>query len=169
VFEYVSVCRILICVWGWVVGWDGGNVVGLSEAEGGGFEDPGGGWKTYLRGPEEHEVHAILLERRYIPVLLLLPSLPFCLTWLVLRLYPIVPFNVRTALKDTTLPHGGGPLGVDVSPSSLPFSSTSVPQSFSPRNPPAILICSQSMLRRGLPVVTSLSFFIVGQISSATQ
>jgi cytochrome P450 len=34
-----------------------------------------------------------------------------------LRLYPIVPFNVRLALKDTTLPHGGGldgmqPVGV---------------------------------------------------------
>ena len=28
-----------------------------------------------------------------------------------LRLYPIVPFNVRMALKDTTLPHGGGPDG----------------------------------------------------------
>lgn len=35
----------------------------------------------------------------------------------ILRLYPAVPFNVRTALKDTTLPHGGGtdgmsPMGV---------------------------------------------------------
>ncbi|RMY46362.1 hypothetical protein D0865_09331 [Hortaea werneckii] len=28
-----------------------------------------------------------------------------------LRLYPVVPFNVRVALKDTTLPHGGGPNG----------------------------------------------------------
>lgn len=28
-----------------------------------------------------------------------------------LRLYPVVPFNVRVALKDTTLPHGGGPDG----------------------------------------------------------
>lgn len=28
-----------------------------------------------------------------------------------LRLYPIIPFNVRLALKDTTLPHGGGPTG----------------------------------------------------------
>lgn len=28
-----------------------------------------------------------------------------------LRLYPAVPFNVRTALKDTTLPRGGGPDG----------------------------------------------------------
>lgn len=28
-----------------------------------------------------------------------------------LRLYPIVPFNVRLALKDTTLPRGGGPDG----------------------------------------------------------
>jgi cytochrome P450 len=42
------------------------------------------------------------------------------LTWIInetLRLYPVVPFNVRAALKDTTLPHGGGhdgmqPLGV---------------------------------------------------------
>jgi hypothetical protein len=34
----------------------------------------------------------------------------------VLRLYPIVPFNVRTALKDTSLPHGGGPHGLDVTP-----------------------------------------------------
>lgn len=66
-FEYLSVCRFLICVWGWFVGWDGGNVVGLSEVEGGGFEDPRGGWKAYLRRPEEHEVYAILLERRYIP------------------------------------------------------------------------------------------------------
>ncbi|KAH6650841.1 cytochrome P450 [Chaetomium tenue] len=30
-----------------------------------------------------------------------------------LRLYPIVPFNVRLALKDTTLPRGGGPAGLD--------------------------------------------------------
>lgn len=29
----------------------------------------------------------------------------------VLRLYPAVPFNVRTALKDTTFPVGGGPDG----------------------------------------------------------
>jgi cytochrome P450 len=29
-----------------------------------------------------------------------------------LRLYPVVPFNVRMALKDTTLPHGGGPDGL---------------------------------------------------------
>lgn len=29
----------------------------------------------------------------------------------VLRLYPVVPYNVRVALKDTTLPHGGGPNG----------------------------------------------------------
>lgn len=28
-----------------------------------------------------------------------------------LRLYPIVPYNVRVALKDTTLPTGGGPKG----------------------------------------------------------
>ncbi|BFZ56881.1 hypothetical protein PYCC9005_003931 [Savitreella phatthalungensis] len=30
-----------------------------------------------------------------------------------LRLYPIVPMNVRTALRDTTLPHGGGPDGLE--------------------------------------------------------
>ncbi|KAK3300298.1 cytochrome P450 [Chaetomium fimeti] len=30
-----------------------------------------------------------------------------------LRLYPIVPYNVRLALKDTTLPRGGGPAGLD--------------------------------------------------------
>ncbi|KAK3906676.1 cytochrome P450 [Staphylotrichum tortipilum] len=29
-----------------------------------------------------------------------------------LRLYPVVPFNVRLALKDTTLPRGGGPSGL---------------------------------------------------------
>lgn len=29
-----------------------------------------------------------------------------------LRLYPGIPFNVRLALKDTTLPHGGGPDGL---------------------------------------------------------
>lgn len=29
----------------------------------------------------------------------------------VLRLYPVVPFNVRFALQDTTLPRGGGPDG----------------------------------------------------------
>ncbi|KJX99423.1 cytochrome p450 like protein [Zymoseptoria brevis] len=29
-----------------------------------------------------------------------------------LRLYPVVPYNVRVALKDTTLPHGGGPDGL---------------------------------------------------------
>ncbi|KAI5303242.1 Glycoside hydrolase, 38 vacuolar alpha mannosidase [Ascosphaera pollenicola] len=36
------------------------------------------------------------------------------LNWVVhetLRLYPIIPFNVRTALKDTSLPRGGGPDG----------------------------------------------------------
>ncbi|KAF8456749.1 cytochrome P450 52A5 [Kalaharituber pfeilii] len=30
-----------------------------------------------------------------------------------LRLYPAVPFNIRTALKDTTFPRGGGPNGRD--------------------------------------------------------
>lgn len=30
----------------------------------------------------------------------------------VLRIYPVVPFNVRLALHDTTLPHGGGPDGL---------------------------------------------------------
>lgn len=30
-----------------------------------------------------------------------------------LRIYPSVPFNVRLALKDTTLPRGGGPEGLD--------------------------------------------------------
>lgn len=29
----------------------------------------------------------------------------------VLRLYPVIPYNVRVALKDTTLPRGGGPDG----------------------------------------------------------
>ena len=28
-----------------------------------------------------------------------------------LRLYPVVPFNARSALRDTTLPRGGGPDG----------------------------------------------------------
>lgn len=37
-----------------------------------------------------------------------------------LRLYPIVPFNFRSALKDTTLPRGGGPLGQDVNPTPPP-------------------------------------------------
>lgn len=38
------------------------------------------------------------------------------LTWIInetLRLYPVVPFNVRAALKDTTLPRGAGPDGMD--------------------------------------------------------
>lgn len=30
-----------------------------------------------------------------------------------LRLYPVVPYNVRLALKDTTLPRGGGPDGTE--------------------------------------------------------
>jgi cytochrome P450 len=30
----------------------------------------------------------------------------------ILRLYPIIPYNVRLALKDTTLPHGGGEDGL---------------------------------------------------------
>lgn len=30
-----------------------------------------------------------------------------------MRLYPIVPYNVRIALKDTTLPHGGGVDGME--------------------------------------------------------
>ena len=29
-----------------------------------------------------------------------------------LRLYPVIPFNMRLALKDTTLPRGGGPDGL---------------------------------------------------------
>ncbi|KAK0846669.1 hypothetical protein LTR03_006750 [Friedmanniomyces endolithicus] len=29
----------------------------------------------------------------------------------ILRLYPVVPFNLRVALRDTTLPRGGGPNG----------------------------------------------------------
>lgn len=33
-----------------------------------------------------------------------------------LRLYPSVPFNVRLALKDTTLPRGGGPDGTEPLP-----------------------------------------------------
>ncbi|KAK0383268.1 hypothetical protein NLU13_9181 [Sarocladium strictum] len=33
-----------------------------------------------------------------------------------LRLYPVVPFNVRLALKDTTLPRGGGPDGSEPLP-----------------------------------------------------
>jgi len=37
----------------------------------------------------------------------------------VLRLYPVVPNNVRAALVDTTLPHGGGPQGLDVDPSQI--------------------------------------------------
>ncbi|KAF4979282.1 hypothetical protein FZEAL_4481 [Fusarium zealandicum] len=34
----------------------------------------------------------------------------------ILRLYPSVPFNVRLALKDTTLPRGGGPDGSEPLP-----------------------------------------------------
>ena len=37
------------------------------------------------------------------------------LTWIInetLRLYPVVPFNVRNSLTDTTLPRGGGPDGM---------------------------------------------------------
>lgn len=33
-----------------------------------------------------------------------------------LRIYPVVPFNVRFALADTTLPHGGGPDGSEPLP-----------------------------------------------------
>ena len=77
------------------------------------------------------------------------------LTWLVLRLYPIVPFNVRTALKDTTLPHGGGPLGIDV------YSLSSVMNHAN--------LCSQFMWRKEPPADTSPSFSTVAQISSATQ
>ncbi|KAG8629194.1 hypothetical protein KVT40_003059 [Elsinoe batatas] len=36
----------------------------------------------------------------------------------ILRIYPPVPFNVRVALKDTILPHGGGPDGL--SPLGIP-------------------------------------------------
>jgi cytochrome P450 len=38
------------------------------------------------------------------------------LTWTInetLRLYPVVPFNVRTSMQDTTLPRGAGPDGLD--------------------------------------------------------
>lgn len=34
----------------------------------------------------------------------------------VLRLYPVIPFNVRMALRDTTLPRGGGPDGSEPLP-----------------------------------------------------
>jgi hypothetical protein len=44
---------------------------------------------------------------------------------LVLRLYPIVPFNGRTALTDTTLPRGGGPSGQDVDPNKNSFLTAS--------------------------------------------
>ena len=33
-----------------------------------------------------------------------------------LRMYPVVPFNLRVALQDTTLPRGGGPEGRDPVP-----------------------------------------------------
>jgi hypothetical protein len=77
------------------------------------------------------------------------------LTCLVLRLYPIVPFNVRTALKDTTLPHGGGPLGIDVFTLSIVMNHAN--------------LCSRSMWRKELHVDTSPSSSTVAQISSATQ
>ena len=41
-----------------------------------------------------------------------------------LRLYPIVPFNVRSALVDTSLPRGGGPSGLDVRASLYEYTLT---------------------------------------------
>lgn len=43
----------------------------------------------------------------------------FCNNYIVLRLYPLIPFNGRTAQKDTTLPRGGGPDGLSVRLKSL--------------------------------------------------
>ena len=59
---------------------------------------------------------------------------------LVLRLYPIVPFNVRTALVDTSLPRGGGPHGLDVLSLFLLLLNSSPLQS--PRVPPAATVHS---------------------------
>ncbi|MCJ1228734.1 hypothetical protein MMC12_005395 [Toensbergia leucococca] len=54
-------------------------------------------------GPTEPPAYTDLKNMRY---------LQHCLNE-ILRLYPGVPFNVRLALHDTTLPHGGGPTGLE--------------------------------------------------------
>jgi cytochrome P450 len=55
-------------------------------------------------------------------------GIPISSTNIVLRLYPIVPFNVRTALTDTTLPHGGGSTGLDVRPVHILIKPIAVPK-----------------------------------------
>ncbi|TKA83677.1 hypothetical protein B0A55_00297 [Friedmanniomyces simplex] len=55
---------------------------------------------TYV-GPEQQPTYDNLKSMRYLQHTLNE----------ILRLYPVVPYNVRVALQDTTLPHGGGPNG----------------------------------------------------------
>jgi cytochrome P450 len=52
-------------------------------------------------GPDQAPTYANLKDMRYLQHTLNE----------ILRLYPVVPYNVRVALQDTTLPRGGGPNG----------------------------------------------------------
>jgi cytochrome P450 len=76
------------------------------------------------RNPEvvkklQEEIHSAIGDSDRCPTYQEIKDMKY-LTWVInetLRLYPVVPFNVRAALKDTTLPHGGGndgmqPLGI---------------------------------------------------------
>jgi cytochrome P450 len=82
------------------------------------------GWFFFILGQEQHaevfeKLRGVILEAfgsHDQPKMITYAGLKSChyLQWCInetLRLYPIVPLNVRTAEVDTTLPVGGGPDG----------------------------------------------------------
>ncbi|KAF7548372.1 hypothetical protein G7Z17_g7095 [Cylindrodendrum hubeiense] len=78
-------------------------------------------WALYEMGRHPEVVHRLRAELlntvgpTRTPTYEDLKNMPYMKAILneTLRLYPAVPFNVRLALKDTTLPRGGGPDGTE--------------------------------------------------------
>jgi hypothetical protein len=82
---------------------------------------------------------------------------PPCQSKLALRLYPIVPFNVRTSLVDTTLPTGGGPNGNEVPPPPTnPLISSQLPSQPTPRSPTPQCACNDEKTFSDPPSATSI-------------